>query len=176
MVVILYKFTIIKDKIMNIEKDMAVSFEYTLKNNKGEILDTSENSKPLTYIHGKGFMIPGLEKELEGKKEGESFKTTIKSAEAYGDYSEKLIFEIEKEKLGHIENMEAGMHVKMQIEKGLVVLKILSIKDETVKIDANHPLAGQDLYFDVSIKEIREATKEELEHGHVHNGNEHEEK
>ncbi len=160
---------------MNIEIDRAVSFDYTLKNDKGEILDTSENSQPLTYIHGKGFMIPGLEKALEGKKEGESFKTTIKSKEAYGDYNEKLIFEIEKEKLGNIKNMEVGMHVKMQIEKGLVVLKIVSIEDQQVKVDANHPLAGQDLYFDVNVKEIREATKEELEHGHVHDGHEHEE-
>ena len=155
---------------MNIEKDLAVSFDYTLKNDKGEILDTSGNSKPLTYIHGKGFMIRGLEKELEGKKEGESFKTTIKSKEAYGDYNEKLIFEAEKEKLGHIENLEVGMRIKMQTEKGLVVLKVLSIENQMVKLDANHPLAGHDLYFDVSVKEVREATKKELENGHVHDG------
>jgi FKBP-type peptidyl-prolyl cis-trans isomerase SlyD len=159
---------------MNVAKDMVVSFDYTLKNDKGEVLDASKENTPLIYIHGKGHMIPGLEKNLEGKNEGDSFSITIKPEEAYGHYNEKLVFEMEKEKLSQIEDMKEGMHVKMQTEKGLVLFKILSIGDKMIKLDANHPLAGIDLFFDIDIKEIREATKEELEHGHVHDGHTHE--
>lgn len=159
---------------MDVAKDMVVSFDYTLKNDKGELLDASKDNEPLTYIHGKGFMIPGLEKNMEGKKKGDSFSVTLKPEEAYGQYNEKLVFEMEKDKLSQIENMQEGTHVKMQTEKGLVLFKVLSIGDKMIKLDANHPLAGIDLFFDISIKEIREATKEELEHGHVHDGNNHE--
>ena len=158
---------------MNIAKDMVVSFDYTLKNENGEILDASKENEPLTYIHGKGHMIPGLEKNMEGKTSGDSFSVTLKPEEAYGQYNEKLVFEMEKDKLGHIENMQEGMHVKMQTEKGLVLFKILTIGDAMIKLDANHPLAGVDLYFDIAVKDIREATKEELEHGHIHDGHQH---
>lgn len=153
---------------MNISKNKVVSIDYTLTNDGGDTLDTSKDREPLTYIHGLGYIIPGLENALEGKKTGDSLKVSVKPEDAYGVYNNDLNFEMEKEKLGQIENLTVGMQVQMQTEQGPVVLAVKSIETDKVILDANHPLAGENLHFDITVKDVRDATEEEISHGHVH--------
>ena len=153
---------------MNVSKNKVVSIDYTLKNDAGETLDTSNGREPLSYIHGLGYIVPGLENALEGKKSGDSLKVSVKPEDGYGLYNKDLNFDLEKDKFNEIENLTVGMQVQMQTEHGPVVLTVKSIEDDKVTLDANHPLAGETLHFDVAIKEIREATEEEIEHGHIH--------
>lgn len=161
---------------MNVAENKVVSFEYTLKNDNGEVLDTSEGREPLTFIHGKGAIIPGLEKALEGKEEGESFSISLKPEEGYGQYDEKLVFDIPKSQFKDMENIQQGMQVQAQMQNGQTqILTVKDIGDADVTLDANHPLAGEELHFDVDVQAVREATEEEIEHGHVHGEEEEEE-
>ncbi len=144
---------------MNIKKDMVVSIDYTLKNKDGEVIDTSKEVGPLEYIHGNGNLIPGLEKELEGKKEGDSLEVEIKPEDGYGEYSEELVVEVPRENF----DVDATIEVGMQFEAGPRIVTVKKIEGDTVTIDANHELAGQTLFFDVKICSVREATPVELQ-------------
>lgn len=151
--------------MLKVEENKVVTFDYTLKNNSGEIIDTSENSEPLSYIHGSGDIIPGLEAQLLGKSVGDKFNAVIKPEDAYGLRMDDCIKRIEKEKLAHLQNLETGMQLQAYDEGGMQILTIIEINDKEVVMDANHPLAGETLHFDVEVVEIREATDEELEFG-----------
>ncbi|MBN2547444.1 MAG: peptidylprolyl isomerase [Spirochaetes bacterium] len=153
---------------MNIEKNKVVSINYTVKDDKGEVIDTSEGRKPLNYIHGLGYIVKGLENALEGKTVGDAISITVKPEDGYGVYSNDLIFKVEKEKFNQINNLTVGMQIQMQTENGPMIFSVAEIEDKTVTIDGNHPLAGKNLHFDVSVTSVREATQEELDHGHVH--------
>ena len=153
---------------MIVEKDKVIKIDYMLKDSDGETIDSSEDSEPLVYIHGNGNLIPGLEKELEGKKVGDKLACVVASAEAYGEYDENLIFTVQKSSFADPEKIEEGMQFEAHGEDGARVVTVVTVKGDEVTVDANHPLAGEDLHFDVRVVEIRDATAEELTHGHVH--------
>lgn len=154
---------------MKVEKNKVVSINYTLKNDDGEVLDSSEGREPLAYLHGQGNLIPGLESELEGRSEGDSFKTEIEPTEAYGEYNEALIADVPKDRFTGVEDINVGMEFQAQTsDGGSQVVRVTEVADDSVKVDANHPLAGEKLHFDVTVAGVRDATEEEIDHGHVH--------
>ena len=153
---------------MKIAKNKVVSIDYTLTDSKGAVLDKSSKGKPLHYIQGAGNLIPGLEKALEGKSSGEILKAQIPHVDAYGPRDESLMQVIEKENFGDITDLKVGMELEAESEDGVRIITIVAIDGDKVTVDGNHPLAGMDLTFDVSIVEVRDATSEEIGHGHVH--------
>ena len=153
---------------MKITNECVVSISYTLSNDEGEQLDFS-GKEPLVYLHGADNIIKGLEQALYGKEAGSNFKTTIEPALAYGEVDSSLIQEIPRSLLAKIENLYVGMALQSESEDGHVQrLVVHAIGDDTVTINANHPLAGETLHFDVTVENVREATQEEIEHGHPH--------
>lgn len=153
---------------MQISKHKAVAIEYTLTDNGGTVLDTSEGSEPLLYLHGANNLIPGLEDALEGKTSGEELKVTVEPENAYGNRMEELIQTVPKDRFEDSGNLEVGMRFQASSDHGDTLVTITGISDTDVTVDGNHPLAGQTLNFDVKIVDVREATKEEIDHGHVH--------
>ncbi len=154
---------------MKIDKNHMVSLHYTLTNDKGETLDSSAEGEPLAYLHGAMGIIPGLEKNLAGKAVGDQFEVVIRPEDAYGESSENLIDEVPREMFGEIEKIEVGMQFQAGDPDGNTrIVTVKAISDEAITVDANHPLAGQVLHFDVSVEDIRPATQEEIEHGHPH--------
>ena len=150
-----------------IANDHVVKFHYTLTNSEGEVLDKSEG-QPLVYLHGAGNIIPGLENALTGKTAGEKLIVNVPAEQGYGEYNPDLVQEVPSQMFQGVENIEAGMQFQAQTDDGVQIVTVKSVEGDTVVVDANFPLAGQDLTFDVEIVEVREATAEELEHGHVH--------
>jgi FKBP-type peptidyl-prolyl cis-trans isomerase SlyD len=158
---------------MQVEPQKVVSIDYTLKDDNGNVLDSSQGSEPLSFIYGTGSIIPGLEKALEGKATGDEVSVTVEPEEGYGQYDDSLIIQVTKDKFQDPDNVQEGMQVQAQSQDGNVqILTVKSIDGEQVTLDANHPLAGQRLNFDVEVAEVREATQEELDHGHIHDGSE----
>jgi FKBP-type peptidyl-prolyl cis-trans isomerase SlyD len=159
---------------MTIEKDKVVEINYTLKDKDGNVIDAS-NGQPLAYLQGHGNLIPGLEKELEGKEVGDKFTVTIPAAEAYGERNDALVQKgVPKEMFQGVDNLEVGMRFEAQSEQGMHSVEITEVTDEGVTVDGNHPLAGQDLTFDIEVMGVRDATEEELQHGHAHGAGGHE--
>lgn len=156
---------------MTVKKDCVVEMHYTLKNEAGEVIDSSKDQDPMPFIQGHGNIIPGLEKALEGMKIGESCEVSVNPEEGYGIYHPEAIQEIPKESLQGIDNLEIGMELQSQDEQGNpFVVRVKAINENTVTVDANHPLAGETLHFNVAIENVRAATEDELAHGHVHSG------
>jgi FKBP-type peptidyl-prolyl cis-trans isomerase SlyD len=152
-----------------IKKGKVVEMHYSLKNNAGELIDSSEKKDPMPFLQGYGNIIPGLESALEGKKVGDELKISVEAKDAYGDVKPEAVQEIPKTALEGIEDLKVGMELKSQDEQGnAYIVRVEEIKDGSVLINGNHPLAGQTLHFVVKIESIREATEEELKHGHVH--------
>lgn len=150
----------------------VVSFHYTLTNSQGEQLDSSAGHEPLSYLEGVGQIIPGLEKEIEKLQVKDKKKINVPAAEAYGLREEKYIVSVPRDKF------PAGdIHVGDQFQPGedpnAHPFTVTEITSSHVTLDANHPLAGVDLVFDVEVVNIREATAEEIKHGHTHDGHEH---
>jgi FKBP-type peptidyl-prolyl cis-trans isomerase SlyD len=158
---------------MNITKNTIVSFDYTLTDAENQILDSSTGAEPLVYLHGHGNIIPGLEQVMEGKASGDSFKITVPAADAYGARDDKLIITIPLSRFGD-EKVEEGMEFQAQTPEGYRIVTVTAVSGDDVTIDGNHPLAGLDLNFDVTVKEIREANEEEIAHGHPHHAHHHE--
>ncbi|MDQ6971487.1 MAG: peptidylprolyl isomerase [Mariprofundaceae bacterium] len=159
---------------MKISEQKVVSFDYTLTDNAGGVIDSSEGQEPLAYIHGSGFLIPGLEKEMLGKKAGDSFKASIEPEDAYGVRDTELVKEVARDMFADVEKLEAGMQFQAETEDGVEVVTVTEVSDDTVTVDGNHPLADVTLNFDVTVVEVRDASAEELEHGHVHGAGGHE--
>ena len=153
---------------MQVVKHSVVHIDYTLKNGNGDILDSSNGSDPLAYIHGIGNLIPGLEKALEGKAKGDKLQVSIEPKEAYGMREDHLERKVARKEFPESEALEVGMQFEADLGSGPRVFMIVSLTAEEVTLDGNHPLAGETLHFSVEIKEIRKATAEELSHGHVH--------
>lgn len=153
---------------MTISENKVVTIDYTLKDKDNNVLDTSEGKTPLSYIHGKGQLIKGVENNLEGKKAGDSLQMEVQPADGYGEYNPQLIAKIPRENIDIKEELQIGMPLQVQGDQGTQVVYVAKIEDKEVVLDGNHPLAGAVLYFDVSVKDVREATAEELDHGHVH--------
>lgn len=150
-----------------IANDHVVKFNYTLTNGEGQILDKSEG-EPLAYLHGAGNIIPGLENALTGKVAGDKLTVTVPAAEGYGEYHAEMVQEVPRQMFQGVDNIQAGMQFQAQTDDGIQIVTVKAVEGENIIIDANHPLAGQDLTFDVEITEVRAATAEELDHGHVH--------
>ena len=158
---------------MVIGKDAVVYIDYVLKDDQGEVLDSSGEHGPLAYLHGNGQLIPGLENELEGKSAGDSFEAVIGPEMGYGEYDENLVVKIGRDRFDTNEEIEPGMQFQAQTPEGDRVFTIKDVSENEVTADGNHPLAGMELEFAVTVVNIREATTEELEHGHVHDGHNH---
>ncbi|MBT6492318.1 MAG: peptidylprolyl isomerase [Deltaproteobacteria bacterium] len=152
-----------------IAKDKAVSIHYTLTLDGGQVIDSSEGKDPLVYLHGHGNIIPGLEKELVGKGIGEKLSVTVVPEEGYGVHNPGLIQEVPREAFQGVDNLEVGMMFQAPGEGGHIqLIRIAGIEGDKITVDGNHELAGKTLNFAVEISEIREASPEELSHGHVH--------
>jgi len=161
---------------MTIKENSAVSFHYTLTYDDGQTLDSSTGKDPLAYLHGAGNIIPGLESALEGKSVGDAMVVAVTAAEGYGEVQKELIQEVPRDAFQGVDSIEVGMQFEAQTgQGGTVPVTVTAVTDEIVTVDGNHPLAGKNLNFDVSIEDVRDATEEELEHGHVHGvgGHEH---
>lgn len=152
-----------------IGNNSVVSMHYKLTDDDKNVLDSSDGAEPLTYLHGAGDIIPGLEKALVGKVEGDSLQVRVEPAEGYGEVKPDLVQTVEKAAFQDVESVEVGMTFQAKAPNGsqqrIVVKKV---EGDEVTIDANHPLAGVVLSFNVEIVSVREATKEEIAHGHVH--------
>jgi FKBP-type peptidyl-prolyl cis-trans isomerase SlyD len=154
---------------MKIANQCVVAIHYTLTDEQGQELDSSREQEPLTYVHGMQGLIPGLERELEGREPGDQFATTVQPDDAYGELNPDLVQDVPLDALEGIDNLQVGMALQSQAPDGTVQnLRVDAIGDETATLNANHPLAGAVLKFDVSVESVREATAEELDHGHPH--------
>jgi FKBP-type peptidyl-prolyl cis-trans isomerase SlyD len=156
---------------MIVEDNRVVNIHYTLKNAAGEVLDSSEGRAPLAYIQGIGNLIPGLERELHGKKAGDKVNAIIAPADAYGEYDEAMLHTVPRSGFRAEEGEEGpevGLQVQLETEQGIVIATVTKVDGDDVTLDLNHPLAGEQLFFDVEIMHVRPATKVELDHGHAH--------
>lgn len=152
---------------MKIEKDRAVRFHYTVGEVGQPATESSNGGEPLAILIGHGNIIPGLEKAMEGREAGETFSVDVPAAEAYGERRDGLTQRIPKKHFGN-QKLEPGMQVVLQTNFGPRAVTIEKIGLTAVDVDLNHPMAGKDLHFDIEIVDVREASAEEVEHGHVH--------
>ena len=152
---------------MKIEKDRVVRFHYTVSEVGQEPLESSKEREPLAILIGHGNIIPGLEKAMEGREAGDSFGVDVASADAYGEKREGLSQRVPKKHFGN-QRLVPGMQVVLNTNFGPRAVTIEKVGMSVVDVDLNHPMAGKDLHFDVEIVDVREASAEELEHGHVH--------
>jgi FKBP-type peptidyl-prolyl cis-trans isomerase SlyD len=153
---------------MQISTGKVVSIDYTLTDDQKHVIDSSEGGEPLTYLHGVGQLIPGLEKELEGKTSGDHLDVTIAPADGYGERDDAKLKVVPRTAIQGVGDLEIGMQLQASTAHGHQVVTITKVEGDDVTLDANHPLAGATLHFDVTIREVRDATTEELDHGHVH--------
>ena len=155
---------------MNISHQKVASLTYTLKNDEGEILDKADENNPFLYMHGVGGIIKGLEEALEDKTTGDSFTVMVLPEDAYGERDDKLTEAVSRDMFEGIpdEELTAGAQFHAQTAQGTQVITIAGVDGDTINIDANHPLAGETLHFDVAVNDVRDATEEEIAHGHPH--------
>lgn len=152
-----------------IKKNSVVNLNYCLKNSNGEELDRSDKDQPFAYLHGVGQIVPGLEKALEGLAVGDKKEVTVPPAEGYGDLIPTLKTQVERSNFPEGVDIQAGMQFEAEGEGNRrIIFEVLSVEGDKVNVDGNHPLAGETLHFSVEITGIREATQEELTHGHAH--------
>ena len=154
---------------MQIDQNSVVSIHYTLTNDEGTVIDSSVNIDPLVYLQGSGNIIPGLENALAGKSAGDKLNVRVAPADGYGESVLELIQQVPLEMFQGAENIAPGMTFQAQDQSGYMQrVEVTAVNGNMVTIDANHPLAGQHLNFDVTVVDVRGATQEELDHGHVH--------
>ena len=153
---------------MVIAQNRVVTMHYTLKDEQGETIDSSQGHEPLAYIQGIGNIIPGLEDALEGKTKGDKLEVTIAPEDGYGERQENMVQKVAKSGFQGDEELVVGMQVQVETKNGPAIAMVSEIAGEDVTLDLNHPLAGVTLNFDVEVMDVREATDEELDHGHVH--------
>ena len=153
---------------MEISSDRVVTIHYTLKDDSGTVLDSSAGGEPLAYIQGHGNLVSGLEKALEGKEHGSSLAVVVAPAEGYGERDEALIQRVPKRTLQGSGDVKKGMQFQARTDDGMRLFTVTAVIGDMVTLDGNHPLADQTLHFDIEVVGVREATAEELEHGHVH--------
>jgi FKBP-type peptidyl-prolyl cis-trans isomerase SlyD len=153
---------------MEIQDGVIVGMHYTLKDDKGEVLDTSDGQDPMVFLYGFGNIISGLEKAIEGKSVGDKLDVSIEPEDGYGIRDEGLQQEVDRGDFEGIADIEVGMRFQAETEDGNVPIRVVALEGDTVTVDGNHELAGERLHFSVSIESIREAEQEEITHGHVH--------
>jgi len=153
---------------MKIEKNRVVGIHYTLTDNDGKVLDSSRGNQPLLYLHGNGNLIPGLENALEGKRKNDTLNVKVMPDMGYGEFDENMIFEVNRSQFDFSGEIKKGMQFQMHTDHGHQVVTVSKIEGDVVILDGNHPLAGQELNFDVEVTDVREASGDEISHGHVH--------
>ena len=153
---------------MEIAADKVVLIHYTLKDDSGAVLDSSAGGEPLAYIQGHGNLVPGLEKALEGKADGNTLAVTVAPADGYGIREPDLVQRVPKRSLQGAGEVKKGMQFQARTDDGIRVFTVTAVAGDMITLDGNHPLADQTLHFDVEVVSVRDATAEELEHGHVH--------
>ena len=154
---------------MDISEKCVVAFHYTLTNGDGETLDTSEGREPLKYLHGARNIVPGLEKALEGKSAGDEVKVEVSPDEGYGTVNPELVQKVPRAAFEGVDEIKPGMQFHAQGPSGQVqIITVKEVAGDEVTVDGNHPLAGEILHFDVKVEDVREATEEEIAHGHAH--------
>ncbi len=153
---------------MKITKNAVVTMNYTLKDDKGTVIDSSSENGPLSFIQGIGNIIPGLETQMEGKQKGDKFNCTITPADGYGDTDPNLVQKVERSQFAESDNLEVGMMFEVGNDDQSFIARVIGLDDQNVTLDANHPMAGQTLNFDIEILNVRDADPNELAHGHVH--------
>ena len=158
---------------MKIENDVVVSIHFGVAEVDGNALDSTENGAPLDYIQGAGYLVPGLEAELAGKEVGDKFDIKLEAKDAYGEFQEALVQQVPRNLFEGVDTIEVGMSFQADTDQGPRTVEVTEVTDEMVSIDANHPLAGMALQFVGEVVAVREATKDELAHGHVHHHDSH---
>ncbi|MFN2310119.1 MAG: peptidylprolyl isomerase [Gammaproteobacteria bacterium] len=153
---------------MQVANHKVVIIDYTLTDDHGAVIDSSKGSEPLAYIQGMNNIIPGLENALAGKQAGDSLQVSVPPAEGYGERSDAMRQEVPREMFSGADEIEIGMQFHASNGEQTHVVTVIEVAEEHVTVDGNHPLAGQTLNFDVTIVDVRDATDEEKEHGHVH--------
>lgn len=154
---------------MQISKDKVVSMDYTLTSPAGDVLDSSQRREPLVYMQGAGNIIPGLERELEGKSAGEQIKVTVPPADAYGERDDRKIQNVPREMFKDVADIKPGMQFQANGPNGQrQIVTVTNVEPSQVTVNANHPLAGMPLTFEVKVVDVRDATAEEQSHGHAH--------
>jgi FKBP-type peptidyl-prolyl cis-trans isomerase SlyD len=160
---------------MKIAKDRVVELEYRLHLGDGQVIDSSAPGQPLSYLHGRGQIVPGLEGALEGLDVGEAKQVVVAPAQGYGEHDARGLQEVPRTMFPADAQLSPGMRLAAQTDSGEVIpIGIHEVKGQTVVVDLNHPLAGKTLHFDVTVRGVRDATAEELTHGHAHGPEGHE--
>jgi len=153
---------------MQIAERTVASFHYTLTNDAGTVIDSSAGADPLTYLHGVGHIVPGLEQAMAGHQAGDKFDVVVSPEEGYGTPNDMLIQVVPREAFQGVDDIQVGMQFQAQTPQGAISVTITKVEDGLVTVDGNHPLAGQNLNFAIEVVDVREATVEEVVHGHVH--------
>ena len=153
---------------MQIAERTVASFHYTLTNDAGDVIDSSSGHAPLTYLHGAGNIVPGLEKAMLGRLAGDSFQVVVTADEGYGQPNPMLIQVVPRSAFQGIDELAVGMEFQAHTPQGPMSVAIARIEGEEITVDGNHPLAGKTLHFAIEVTEVREASVEEVLHGHVH--------
>lgn len=153
---------------MPITKNSVVAFAYTLTGDDGEVIDSADTQNPLAYLHGYGQLISGMENALTGREVGDRFSIDLPPEDAYGVYDDELTGAVPRAAFEGVDEVEVGMQFQMEFPGGLKVVTVTDVNLRHVTVDGNHPLAGETLHFDIEVVAVRPATKDEIEHRHVH--------
>jgi FKBP-type peptidyl-prolyl cis-trans isomerase SlyD len=160
---------------MQVAKNRVVSIDYTLTGEDGVVLDTSKGDEPLAYVHGTGTIVTGLEEALEGKSPKDHVSVTVAPDQGYGVRDDSVVFTVPRSQFRGVDELEVGMQFEVQGDGEGHVVTVVSMDENEVTVDGNHPLAGLTLHFDVDVVDVRDATPDEIEHGHAHDGHSHHE-
>lgn len=153
---------------MKIAQNKVIVMHYAVSDNEDTLIDSSYDNKPLSIIHGKGYLIPGLEIALIDHIAGDKFEVSVTAEQAYGERFDEYVQTVPKDLFSGIEDLAMGSQLRATTDEGEQTVIVIDVQDEEITVDGNHPLAGIDLKFDVEILEVREATEDEIAHGHVH--------
>lgn len=147
---------------MTVENDKYVSINYTLKDDEGKVIDSSEGKEALGYIQGRGMLLPKLEEQIAGKNPGDKFSTVLEAKDGYGEYHEELVTDVDRSNFETDMAIEPGMMFQAMTAAGPQIVRVTKVTDDKITVNGNHELAGVRLHFDVEIVEVRDATEEEL--------------
>ena len=157
------------DALTLVAKDTVVTFHYTLTDKGGQVLDSSRDGEPLVYLHGYSQIVPGLENALVGKAVGSAFKVEVDPSQGYGERNEQMVMTFPRSQGNLPADIAVGFVVELVSPEGYEIpARVIAVTEENITLDANHPLAGETLYFDIELTAVRAATKDELAHGHAH--------
>jgi FKBP-type peptidyl-prolyl cis-trans isomerase SlyD len=154
---------------MKIAKNNVVVMHYAVSDSEGTLIDSSYEDKPMAIIQGTGYLIPGLDDALIDHEAGDKFEVAVACEDAYGERHDDYVQTVPREALAGVDELSLGTQLRATTDDGEQTVIVIDVQDDEITVDGNHPLSGLDLSFDVEIIEVREATADELEHGHVHN-------